>query len=60
MTKHYVKSMTFRVDDECDEFLHFLKHELKCSMQKVIEKCLLYAVSRPADVYNFCAEVYND
>lgn len=60
MTKHFVKCMTFRVDEECNEFLIFLKRELKCSLQKVIEKCLLYAVSCPADVYKFCEEVLND
>lgn len=60
MKKKYVKSITFRCDEETDEFLFFLKHELRCSKQKVIEKCLLYAVSRPADVYNYAMEVYND
>lgn len=58
--KKYVKSLTFRCDEEINEFLSFLKNELKCSKQKVIEKCLLYAVSRPAEVYNFAKEVYND
>lgn len=60
MKTNYVKSMTFRIDKESEEFLLFLKKELRCSRQKVLEKCLLYAVSRPADVYNFAKEVYND
>lgn len=60
MSRAYVKCMTFRIDEEIDEFLRFLKNELKCSRQQVIEKCLLYGVSRPADVYNFCKEVLND
>ncbi len=60
MRKKYVRSMTFRCDEEVDEFLLFLKHELRCSKQKVIEKCLLYAVSRPSEVYSFAKEVYDD
>lgn len=60
MSRDYVKCMTFRIDEEIDEFLRFLKNELKCSRQQAIEKCLLYAVSRPADVNNFCKEVLND
>lgn len=60
MSRSYVKCMSFRIDEEVDGFLTFLKKELKCSRQQVIEKCLLYAVSRPADVSNFCKVVLND
>lgn len=56
----YVKGMTFRIGEEYEDFLSFLERELKCSRQKVLEKCLVYAVSRPADVYNFCKEVMNE
>ncbi len=60
MRKIYVRSITFRCDEEINEFLSFLKNELKCSKQKVIEKCLLFAVSRPSDVEAFCRGILYD
>lgn len=45
-----IKTMSFRLNEEIDEYLTFLSHELNTSRQQVLERCILFCVGRPSDV----------
>lgn len=45
-----VKTMSFRLSEEMDEYLTFLSHELNTSRQQALERCILFCVGRPSDI----------
>lgn len=56
----FPRSFRLKVDEAINEYLTFLSRELKCSKQLVIERCLLFAASRPSEVRLFYKEVFNE
>lgn len=50
MLRTRVKTMSFRLSEEMDEYLTFLSHELNTSRQQALERCILFCVGRPSDV----------